>query len=663
MPVTAAGYTFQAPPEWGKRLATGELQTHINQMIQQEASIASAIGAWDSLQGDILRTLRLINAKLDTATTLRVKNEVFSRIKVITLESLKGIAGVIEAVEATKEIVTTTFKGLEAVIPTDTPTAGLAFSAGDVLAPVKGGVTAAEAGVQGGMSAVEAGFKIAALVAEGVLNVLENELELFSQREEDALAAKEMLVELENKVGDEPIKRIEIFKEIQALRELSDQYRTMVDEGSRLIDQRAAFNKRVAAQTQQNRYQDATFRVSRNHALQTYRAAFDLAARYSYLAAKAYDYETNFDPDDPGSPSSIFGDIMRARTIGQFTGEPRLGAGGLSEALAKLKQNYEVLKGQLGINNPQIEIGKLSLRTENFRILPKADSVDQVSVDYLTNTAANVTTITTVTTLSSESAQQPANGVYGFGAAGQDSDELWKKTLRDSRVDDLWQVPEFRQFCRPFASETNSAGGHVAEPGIVLRFATEITAGKNAFGKPLAGGDHGFDPAHYATKIQSVGVWMSDYLSSDPLGDLTATPRVYLIPAGDDIMSISRSADPGLVRVWKVLDQRIPVPLPATAARLEQANWIPLLDSLNGQFGENRQYSTFRAYHDGTSTVDLDELVADTRLVARSVWNTKWVLIIPGRLLNADPNVGLDRLIDQVSDLKLVFRTYGISGN
>jgi hypothetical protein len=39
------------------------------------------------------------------------------------------------------------------------------------------------------------------------------------------------------------------------------------------------------------------------------------------------------------------------------------------------------------------------------------------------------------------------------------------------------------------------------------------------------------------------------------------------------------------------------------------------------------------------------------------------VLIIPGRTLNNDPDEGLERFIDQVSDIKLVFQTYGHSGN
>ena len=82
------------------------------------------------------------------------------------------------------------------------------------------------------------------------------------------------------------------------------------------MEERTAFNKRVAAQTQQNRYQDMTFRVSRNAALEKYRSAFDLAARYAYLAGTAYDYDTNLGWDDAGSPAEILTDIVRQRTIG-----------------------------------------------------------------------------------------------------------------------------------------------------------------------------------------------------------------------------------------------------------------------------------------------------------------------------------------------------------
>lgn len=634
MPVTAAGYTYQAPRDWGTRGAAGDLQLLISQMIQQEASVADAIGAWDSLQGGIVRELRFINAKIDMQANIRVKNEVFARLKTVVLEVIKGVQGVIETLEAAKESVSLSFEGGEEMIPKNLPTGGLSVSPGDALSALRGATVITSVAVEGGISAAEAVSKIVQIVAEGGFAVAETELDLFEKREEDALAVKEMFKDLENMTGDEPIKRIAIFKEIENLRQLSDQYRTLLNEGSRLIDERAAYNKRVAAQTQQNRYQDMTFRVARNQALQNYRSAFDLAARYAYLTAKAYDYETNFDPTDPGSPATLLQDIVRARTLGQFDGEPRMGAGGLAEALAKLKINYDVLKGQLGVNNPQIEIGKISLRTELFRILPKG------------------ATQPVATSTNSQ-----------FPSPGKDSDTLWQQTLQNGRVSDLWQVPEYRYLCRPFSPESDASGTHNPEPGLVLRFGSQITAGFNFFGKPLSGGDHIYDPSQYTTKIQSVGIWLADYLSSSVLSDLPATPRLYLIPAGVDIMGVPNSPDPSKVRIWKVLDQRIPVPIPAGSAQFDSVNYIPLLDSLNGRFGEARKYSTLRAYHDGTDVVNMDELVLDTRLVGRSIWNTGWILIVPGRMLNADPNLGLDRFIAQVSDIRIVFRTYGISGN
>ena len=50
------------------------------------------------------------------------------------------------------------------------------------------------------------------------------------------------------------------------------------------------------------------------------------------------------------------------------------------------------------------------------------------------------------------------------------------------------------------------------------------------------------------------------------------------------------------------------------------------------------------------------------RLIGRSVWNTSWVLIIPGLNLNSDSERGLERFIESVSDIKLSLFTYGQSG-
>jgi hypothetical protein len=53
----------------------------------------------------------------------------------------------------------------------------------------------------------------------------------------------------------------------------------------------------------------------------------------------------------------------------------------------------------------------------------------------------------------------------------------------------------------------------------------------------------------------------------------------------------------------------------------------------------------------------------NTRLLGRSVWNSKWKLIIPGRTLLNNPDEGLDRFIRTVKDVKLYFMSYSYSGN
>jgi len=47
----------------------------------------------------------------------------------------------------------------------------------------------------------------------------------------------------------------------------------------------------------------------------------------------------------------------------------------------------------------------------------------------------------------------------------------------------------------------------------------------------------------------------------------------------------------------------------------------------------------------------------------RSVWNTRWMLIIAGGTFHYDPDYGLETFINNVSDIKIFFQTYAISGN
>jgi len=243
-------------------------------------------------------------------------------------------------------------------------------------------------------------------------------------------------------------------------------------------------------------------------------------------------------------------------------------------------------------------------------------------------------------------------------ADGTNGDNVWRQTLRNASTfkADLWQVPEFRQYCRPFTSVTNGP-----QPGLVIAFPTQIRAFKNFFGWPLGGGDNNYDPSVYATKVNSVGVWFANYDTAN----LPQTPRVYLIPVGQDVMTIPNSPDLTL-RFWNVLDQNIPVPFPSISSHLSDPTWRPLTDSLNGTLGETRMFSSFRAFgfdHDQLSTDDDASLLYNARLVGRSAWNTKWLLIIPGAALNADPTTGLNTFIDSLTNINLVINSYGFSGN
>ena len=349
------------------------------------------------------------------------------------------------------------------------------------------------------------------------------------------------------------------------------------------------------------------FRVFRNDAVRQYRDQFDLAARYVHLAATAYDYESNMIGSEGNSGKAFLTEIIRQRSPGVVRdGVPIAGLPGLADPMARMGANYKVMKTQMGFNNPQTETGKFSIRNELFRLRD------------------------------------------GSG----DGTTLWKAKLKESLVDDLWKVPEFRRYCRPMAPE--SAG---AQPGIVIRFPTTVTFGLNFFGWPLSGGDSAYDASQYATRIRSAGIWFEGYDG----GGMSMTPRVYLVPVGADVLR-SPNGSNFETRLWRVVDQKIPLPFPIQQRQLQDPKYSPMLDSLGGSFVEIRKFSSLRAYHDG-GDFDPSEASSDSRLVGRSVWNTQWMMVIPGGTLLNDKTKGLDSFINSVSDIKLFFQTYAYSGN
>src|SRR5690606_27097983 len=235
-------------------------------------------------------------------------------------------------------------------------------------------------------------------------------------------------------------------------------YRALVAKGDRIQQERLVFRQRAAAVIQGYRTRDAAFRIFRNEKLERYKTLFDLAARYSYLAANAYDYETGLLETPTGR--SFISRIVGSRALGVVqNGEPQFagsatGDPGLSSALAEMKADWEVLRGRLGFNNPDAYGTTASLRVENFRILP-----------------------------------------------GTNSDVHWRDVLQKYRMADVMADADVRRYCMQIAR-----GDGLPVPGIVIDFSTVIANGVNLFGQQLSAGDHNFNPSAFATKIFGVGV-------------------------------------------------------------------------------------------------------------------------------------------------------------
>ncbi|MCP4312894.1 MAG: right-handed parallel beta-helix repeat-containing protein [Bacteroidetes bacterium] len=419
---------------------------------------------------------------------------------------------------------------------------------------------------------------------------------------ESNFAIEQKLAQIAQMIRSEASMRLELFMLQEQIQQAAGRYQSALARGERLLQDRTRYRTKVADDVREYRYKDMAFRIFRNDALQKYRAQFDLAAMYVYLAAKAYDYDTCLLDSSNKAAEHFFTNIVKQRTIGEInSGIPMTGSG-LADPMAQLYQNFSVLKTQMGFNNPQIEQNRFSLRKEFFRI------------------------------------QGDLN-----------SNEQWQEALMLHKIENLWDMQEFRRYCRPFAQEG------FLEPAIVIPFTTNISSRLNFFGWPLGGQDSYYDSSRFATKIRSVGVWFSNYNSTN----LSQTPRIYLVPVGKDVIR-SPYGSSFTTRSFTVMDQLIPLPFAINSTNLEDTSWIPGMDTVSDSLNI-RRHSRFRAYHDGDIGWE-DELVNDSRLIGRSVWNTNWLLIIPGSSLSWNPDDGLDEFIDSVTDIKFTFKTYSYEG-
>ncbi|MDB6027785.1 MAG: hypothetical protein JWM68_4008, partial [Verrucomicrobiales bacterium] len=157
----------------------------------------------------------------------------------------------------------------------------------------------------------------------------------------------------------------------------------------------------------------------------------------------------------------------------------------------------------------------------------------------------------------------------------------------------------------------------------------------------------------------------------DPLA-LSATPYIYLIPVGVDAMRSPPLGDTAAIRTWNVDDVAIPLPFNIGASDFSTKSLYLSSDSLTEPVFTIRKHQAFRPVSSGSffstslygssGTLQRSQYT-NNRLVARSVWNTKWKVVIPGYTLLNDSKEGIDRFIQTVTDLKIHFVTYSYSGN
>jgi hypothetical protein len=633
----------QKPPEWtGRRAAPGQIQQAISKLIGAHAALAQAFSDTESAKPALDRSIGLFKARLADHDTVRQ----YQRDLLIAEQTLQSVQAADEIINKYLESVKEDIVNANTVVSTALPESfivGLA-SGGDLTSAGRSAIEAAG-------YAVTSALDKRALAQFSVVKALELSTATAQRwREFEDIAPLEWkeevrsaIAELGDQLGDLQGGLSTINVHYREYDDALRAYRALVAQGDRIQQERLVFRQRASAVIQGYRTRDAAFRIFRSEKLERYKILFDLAARYAFIAANAYDYETGL--LDTSAGRSFVNRIVSARALGVVrAGEPQFagsntGDPGLSSTLAEMKADWEVLRGRLGFNSPEAYGTTVSLRTENFRILPTTNS-----------------------------------------------DVNWKDVLLRYRVPDLMADSDVRRNCLQI-----SRGDGLPVPGILLSFSTVIANGYNLFGQQLAEGDHVFSPSAFATKIFGVGVALEGYRGMDvpsaigngasppdpngwfldPLG-LSATPYVYLIPVGADTMRMPPLGDASDIRTWRVADVAIPLPFNIGASDFSTLPLYTSSASLTEPLFALRKHQAFRPVPSatyfstslyGSSGTLLRSQYTNNRLVGRSVWNNRWKLVIPGHVLLNDPDKGLNRFVATVRDIKVHFVTYSYSGN
>lgn len=621
-------YSDMFMPGMEIRPETGELQTALLDAHLAYMDLKDALGNVASLEDQFEREGKLYLEALNlhiTTTTLRHGHTA----SVMALELVKdGLTSTLEAsqlaAEVALELARATVTGLPQIAGTSVDPS-FAAEAATLTAAVTAWGTA-----KGGDIAYNAlieNLELLQKLSDFGLTIATEELGF-------SLEQKQQAYEFEQVYGELLAQVDAISRPALAFQRANERVRNVLARGLRVLEERESFRQRAAAIIQGYRTKDVTFRVFRNEALEQYRSLFDLAGRYTYLAAKSYDYETGLLGTTEGD--ALISSIVSSRSLGDVQNgtvqatTSTLGDAGLAGTMARLAADFSVAEGRLGINNPDTYNTIFSLRGELFRIL---DDPAQTS-----------------------------------------DDEAWQQTLEQHFRADVLADADVATWCRNIKKPNGTP-----VPGVIIPFSTSIQHGHNLFGLPLAAGDHAYSATSFATKISSVGIalpgyiGMDEYASGNPtsgtpaLSDpnaLSATPYLYLIPTGNDYMLAPPLGDTNTIRVWQVQDQALPLPFNLGNSAFNSTQFFNANGTLSEKPWVLRKHQAFRPVADPALLLNgAPAEFTNSRLIARSVWNSGWKIVIPAYTLLNNEQEGLNRFARTVRDVRLFIRSYSHSGN
>ncbi len=589
-------------PESSARTAPGEIQNSLQALTEARLNYEMAILAYEN-HVEAMESMQ--TAIRDRYAVLEAQNLLMENHQSAMNDLDRGILAAKEAA-----VVGNTLAGI---------IDGLGAGIGECIPRVFGLATGAGAPAACAPHIIALNISVAFKSLAGISEVIQNALELSQSVQERQLEIdmfknesdfelRQLGREMQEMIREERELRLALFMALDQVGDAQGGYDQTRQRAFRTLQTLIRLRQRWAGQITEQRYGDMAYRIFQTDALQKYRKQFDVAQVYTYLTAAAYDYETNLAGTDPASGDQFLREIVGLRSLGGLTQQDRpdgtvipiAGMPGLADPLARMRENFVILKGQMGFNNPQPEAKQFSLRQELFRLR-------------------------------------------------DDSDAAWRQELARYYTPNIYANDSVARLAkRPF-------GESGPTPGFVIPFDSVVKQGLNYFGLPLGGGDNTFNPTQFTTKISAAGIWLEGYDSDR----LSASPYVYLLPGGRDVM---RPKDTnGVLRYWNVAEQLLPIPYTLGQDDLANPAWIPSIDGLNGTLYDVKTHAAMAAFP-YTEDLEIGPATTSSRLIGRSVWNSQWMLVIPGPTLLADPDLGIDYFIEDVTDILLYFEAYSYAG-